>query len=59
MTKKQALESFTLEILPYVIMRYGKDDIAAHKRAWNNYTDQLCSETLITAKQCESWNDYL
>jgi hypothetical protein len=47
-TKKQAIEDFRAEVLPYVLERYGKHDKTAIREAWNDYTDALCKERRIT-----------
>ena len=53
MTKKQALEQFRSELKPYI----PKGDVPAIREAWNNYTDSLCKDRLITEKQYETWTN--
>ena len=55
MTKRQALEQFRAEILPYVVDRYGPTDKPAQSEAWNDWTDSLCKNREITLHQYESW----
>lgn len=57
MTKKEALARFREEIMPHVLLRYGKRDRVALAEAWNNWTDSLVSEGVITRKQCDSWRN--
>ena len=33
------------------------DDVIAKREAWNNYTDALCKEGLITNQQYDSWTN--
>lgn len=54
MTKQDALRNFRENILPHVIARYGRDKPAI-REAWNNYTDGLQKDGLITASQYHNW----
>ena len=51
MTKAEALRDF--RILFKTFGKYG--DAIAKRESWNNYTDALCKEGLITLKQYENW----
>jgi len=55
MTKWEAVKIFKAEVLPEIDAQYGKDDIPAKRTAWNNWTDALCKEGRITAKQYDEW----
>ena len=56
MTKKEALADFKENILPSIEKQYGKDKVARCE-AWNNYTDTLCKDGHITAKQYHNWTN--
>ena len=53
MTKAEALRDF--RILYKTFTNYGKGDVVAKRTEWNDYTDRLCKEGLITLKQYENW----
>jgi hypothetical protein len=57
MTKNQALQDFKENILPAVVSKYGKNDKVAICEAWNEYTDMLCKDGLISMKQYETWDN--
>ena len=51
MTKAEALKDFR-----QLIKTFGRrGDATAKREDWNNYTDALCKEGLITLKQYENW----
>ena len=51
MTKAEALRDFR-----QLFKTFGKrGDAIAKREDWNNYTDSLCKEGLITLKQYENW----
>ena len=51
MTKAEALRDFRI-----LFKTFGKrGDAIAKREDWNNYTDALCKEGLITLKQYENW----
>ena len=51
MTKAEAIRDFRL-----LFKTFGKrGDATAKREDWNNYTDALCKEGLITLEQYESW----
>ena len=52
MTKAEALKQFK-EL--YKTMGYRKGDDIAKRTEWNDYTDGLCKDGLITQKQYENW----
>ena len=53
MTKAEAIRDF--RILYKTFTNYGKGDVVAKRTEWNDYTDALCKEGLITQKQYEDW----
>lgn len=55
MTKRDAVAEFKSDVLPHVIARYGKDDRVAICEAWNDWTDSLCKDRRITARQYSTW----
>jgi hypothetical protein len=55
MTKKEAIQQFKKTILPLVHARFRKNDKAAIREAWNNWTDGLCKDGRITSKQYHNW----
>ena len=55
MTKAEALEDFREYIRPMIVKKYGSNDKPAIREAWNNYTDFLCKNGLITEKQYNTW----
>ena len=51
MTKAEALKDFR-----QLFKTFGKrGDATAKREDWNNYTDALCKEGLITLNQYENW----
>ena len=48
-----AIENFKRDVLPSVVDQYGEDDTIAINEAFNNYTDELCKDGLITDAQYE------
>jgi hypothetical protein len=57
MTKAQAAEIFRNEIIPGLVLRYGRQDHVAIAEAWNNFTDMLHKDGEITAKQYDTWTN--
>ena len=55
MTREQVIKEFKEYILPGIIEAYGEDDIVAIRTAWNDYTDALCKDGLITENQYNNW----
>jgi hypothetical protein len=58
MTKREVLAIWRAEILPAVKAQYeqdGKPDRPARAEAWNVWTDQLCKDGQITARQYREW----
>jgi len=56
MTKQQALQDFKENVLPAVKQQYPHDKHAVIQ-AWNDYTDSLCKDRQITAKQYHNWSN--
>ena len=54
MTKAEALKKFRelYKTLPTAL----RGDAIAKREDWNNYTDSLCKEGLITLNQYENWD---
>ena len=53
-----ACDTFITEILPVIQERYEQDgipDIPARCETWNNWTDSLCKNELISDWQYENW----
>jgi hypothetical protein len=57
MTFEQAVEVFTKTHLPYVIAEFGDDDAIAKREAWNNWTDAICKNGVITEWQYDNWDN--
>jgi hypothetical protein len=55
MNKQEAVRDFKKYILPAVVARYGRNDKPAIHEAWNDYTDSLQKDGLITASQYHNW----
>lgn len=59
MNKRQVDASFKEHVLPEVdrvcIERSGTTDRIARWEAYNNYTDMLCKDGMITIWQYENW----
>ena len=50
-TKKQALKEFReFYLIP-------KNDIPAKREAWNNFTDSLCKDRIISSRQYSNWTN--
>lgn len=58
LTKKQALETFK-SVLKENQESYNLiiKDRTALREAWNNYTDSLCKDGMITERQYETWTN--
>ena len=54
MTKKQALKEFKL--IHKNFLKNNRFDYVAKREAWNNWTDGLCKDGLISFWQYENWN---
>jgi len=60
MTKKQALMDFREHILPHIREAYESDrrvDVIARREAWNDYTDSLRADGMITPHQYDTWTN--
>jgi hypothetical protein len=55
MLKSVAVQEFLATVLPGVVKQFGSDKDAIAE-AWNVYTDGLCRDGRITAKQFETWD---
>ena len=58
MTKAEALKQFRQIYNSFCggeAPRYKRGDVIAKRTHWNDYTDALCKEGLITLKQYENW----
>ena len=56
---QDAVNEFTNLILPVVQRTFeqdGEPDNAARCEAWNNWTDSLCKNGIISAWQYENWS---
>lgn len=57
-TKAQALASFRREVLPFIRRKQnGRADIPACREGWNNYTDALYRDGLISPRQYDRWTN--
>ena len=58
MTKKQVLRGFKEAWCEIVASNPRlRTDKPARCEAWNNYTDSLCKDRLITPKQYSTWTN--
>ena len=58
MTKAEALKEFRQIYNSFCggeAPRYRRGDVIAKRTHWNDYTDGLCKDGLITLKQYENW----
>ena len=54
-----ACDQFEAEILPFIQEQYeqdGEPDWPARREAWNNWTDMLCKDALISDWQYDNWS---
>ena len=59
MTRDEAIEIFDNHILPIVKQNMepdGQIDEPARSEAWNNWTDSLCQDGLISDWQYDNWS---
>lgn len=54
MTKAEALRDF--KILYKTFTNYRKGDVVAKRTEWNDFTDALCKQGLITTNQYINWH---
>lgn len=52
---RDARRIFNEEVKPLVIEQYGKDDRPALEEAWNDWTDMLYKDGVISAKAYQNW----
>ena len=55
MTKAEALKQFREMYKQFPLTIGRRSDATAKREDWNNYTDMLCKDGLITLKQYENW----
>lgn len=58
MTKAEAVASFKEGVMPGIRDQYERDgvpDWPARREAWNNYTDMLQKDGMITMHQYSTW----
>jgi hypothetical protein len=61
LTRKEILAMFKEEVLPYVKEQYEKDgrvDRIARREAFNNFTDSLFKDGMITEKTYNEYNPF-
>lgn len=51
MTKAEAIQEFRQ------VVQIERGDTIARREAWNDYTDMLCKDRLITSYQYENWSN--
>ena len=59
MTRDEAIDQFIDSVLPAVVEEYEQDGIIdgpARREAWNNFTDYLCKDDLISDWQYNNWS---
>ena len=57
MTKAEALKLFSFIYKIKAIENvYRRGDEVAKRTEWNDYTDALCKDGLITSKQYDTWD---
>jgi hypothetical protein len=55
LTKKEAVAIFNSEVKPSVIRRYGRKDKTALRTAWNDFTDMLHKNGMISDYAVQNW----
>jgi|LFRM01.1.fsa_nt_gb hypothetical protein len=61
LTRKEILAMFKEEVLPYIKEQYEKDgkvDRIARREAFNNFTDSLFKDGMITEKTYNEYNPF-
>lgn len=56
-TKEQAIEDFNTNVKSHIVEQFGKDDKIALVCGWNDYTNMLLDDGMITVKQYETWSN--
>ena len=57
MTKAEAIKLFRyIYKIKAIQLGYRRGDEVAKRTEWNDYTDALCKDGLITSKQFETWD---
>lgn len=57
-TKQDAEDAFKRQVMPLIRKQYERDGIPdwpARREEWNNFTDALHRDGLITLRQYETW----
>ena len=54
-TRQDVIDMFERDVLPDIIKHYGDKDIPAKRAAWNDFTDSLYKDCIITLYQNNSW----
>ena len=60
LTKKTALAIFRGELAEATrngTWTYSKADAVARREAWNNFTDSLCKDGMISDRQYDTWSN--
>ena len=58
MTKAEAIKLFRfIYKIKAIENGYRQGDEVAKRTEWNDYTDALCKDNLITDKQYDSWSN--
>jgi len=58
-TRDEAIIEFEENVLPWTIETYEQDGILdgpARREAWNNWTDSLCKDGVISDWQYANWS---
>ncbi len=55
LTKKEAVAIFNEEVKPQILKRYGPKDKVAMRCGWNDFTDSLCKDGLISDYAYANW----
>ena len=57
MTKREAIKLFRfIYKIKAIENGYRRGDEVAKRTEWNDYTDALCKDGLITSKQYDTWD---
>ena len=56
-TKAEVLKDFKQFILPSMLETFNENDLTFKRELWNNYTDQLRQDGIITENQYNNWSN--
>lgn len=57
-TKTQVLEQFRYNWKVSTLANPAlRGDTIAKREEWNNFTDMLCKDGMITQRQCDTWSN--